>query len=357
MMVLFTTIIAFFSAFYTVKTALIPPDHFLAWPISFVLAAVYAFGIMVIDREIVGATSNRAVLIRPLFAVVIAIAVSYPVKLLFFEGRISNEIQQIIEEEHAPQLRRIQELKEQAEVERLRRREAMHAQVGQADGTIAVLDREIEYERRNVHCGPKCQELIAQKAEKMAERMRLVEEMDALPSPGQLPEPSQREVDRLQADIDARSAVAYDFLYKAEALERIAREMGDKYYIISGFLLLFFFMLEIVPLALKLSIGKTEYHYYIEVRTALNNQKTLSIGNLYLRQMQDDDRAALDVPAEVTDLIVATMEDEAIATRAFETRTVADIFDAHGEERGENRFESSTPREGAPTSGGGSTNA
>ncbi|MDE2811342.1 MAG: DUF4407 domain-containing protein, partial [Gemmatimonadota bacterium] len=64
MMVIFTTLLAFASSFYTLKTAVVPPDSSLAWPISVALALVYAFGILIIDREIVGATSSRAVWIR-----------------------------------------------------------------------------------------------------------------------------------------------------------------------------------------------------------------------------------------------------------------------------------------------------
>ena len=38
MMVIFTTALAFCSALYTVKTAIVPPGAYLAWPISVALA-------------------------------------------------------------------------------------------------------------------------------------------------------------------------------------------------------------------------------------------------------------------------------------------------------------------------------
>ena len=358
MMVIFTTALAFVSALYTVKTALVPPDYFLAWPISVVLAAIYAFGIMIIDREIVGATGNRALFIRFVFALFIATAVSYPVKLLFFDGRIANEIAQLLEEEYAPKIERIEQLKDTAEAERRQRRDQLDAQIAQLDGVIAVVSREIEREEQKVHCGPKCQALIAQKAENMAERRGLVEEMDSLPAPGQLPEAAQREVDLLRAEMDARAAVAYDFLYKMEALDRIAREVGPSYYVISTFLFIFFLMLEIVPLALKFSIGRTEYHYYIDARTRINNQKIVSIANLYIERMERDNQAALeDVPAEVTDVIAAAMEDEAIAERSPETRSVAEVLEASAGDTGTGRTERRTPPETPPSRGGGEGNA
>ena len=64
MMVLFTTLLAFGSGFYTVKTTVISPENPLGWPIGLILAGVYAFGIMIIDREIVGAATSKAFWIR-----------------------------------------------------------------------------------------------------------------------------------------------------------------------------------------------------------------------------------------------------------------------------------------------------
>lgn len=332
MMVVFTTALAFCSALYTVKTAVVPPGAYLAWPISVALACVYAFGILIIDRELVGATSNKALWIRGVFAALIATAVSYPVKLLFFEGRIVNEIGQMLEEEHAPKLRRIRELKATVETERLQQREGMRAQIEKVDSDIAVLDEEIKREQDDVRCGPRCDAWRKEKEKKMAMRLGLVEKLDSLDAPGELPEPIRREVDRLEAEMGARVAVAYDFLYKAEALDRIAEEVGPSYQYLSWFVFVFFFMLEIVPLSLKLSLGKTEYHYYIDARTQINNQKIVSIANLYIAQMQEDDQQALEVPTEVTDIIAANMEDESTATKRLVSESVAEMIEAPGDD-------------------------
>ena len=366
MMVIFTTALAFCSALYTVKTAIVPPGAYLAWPISVALACVYAFGILIIDRELVGATSNKALWIRAIFAALIATAVSYPVKLLFFEGRIVNEIGQMLEEEHAPKLQRIHELKSTVETERRQQRGEIRAQIEKVDSNIAVIDGEVAREKDIVRCGPKCQALLAQKEEMMAMRLGLVEKLDSLDAPGHLPEPIRREIDRLQAEMDARSAVAYDFLYKAEALDRIAREVGPSYQYLSWFVFAFFFLLEIVPVSLKLSLGKTEYHYYIDARTQINNQKIVSIANLYIARMQETDQEALDVPMEVTDIIAASMEDESTATRRLGSRSVSDVIEATGDagpdagfdarEARADPFDGVTPPDG-PTPGAGDRRA
>ena len=333
MMVIFTTLVAFCAALYTAKTTFVPPGAPYAWPIAVGLASIYAFGILIIDREIVGATSTKALWIRLVFAVLIATAVSYPVKLLFFEGRIASEIGQLLEEEHAPKLQRIAELKRTVENERQEQRRSVRSQIDSLDRDVRVMDEEIEREKNIGHCGSKCRELLATKEQMLARRLDLVRGLDTFNQPGQLPEPVRLEVARLRTEMDSRAANAYDFLFKAEALDRIAAEMGQSYHILSSFIFLFFFLLESVPLGLKLALGRTEYHYYIEARTQLNNQKIVSLANLYIGYMQENDERALEVPEEVTDIIAAVMEDESTATRRLrDTVTGLELGTGHAPE-------------------------
>ena len=359
-MVIFTTSLAFASSLYTLKTAVVPPDASLAWPISVVLALVYAYGILIIDREIVGATSTSAAaqVIRLLFALLIATAVSYPVKLLFFEGRIVNEIDQILEEEHAPKIERIEHLKSTVDKDRYEQREGIRSQIDAIDKSIEALDKEIEREGDIVHCGPKCQALLAQKDEMMKNRIGLVERLQSLNATGELPASILEEINALEAEMKARRDVAYDFLYKMEALDRIADEVGPSYQFISTFLFMFFLALEIVPLVLKWTLGKTEYHYYIEARTQINNQKIVSWANLYLKWMQENeaDRDALErVPDEVTDKIAAVMEDESTPARRLDAELGSDPHTE--EEAGRDPIEGTTPRDDTPAPDGGDRNA
>ena len=358
MMVIFTTSLAFASSLYTLKTAVVPPGTSLAWPISVALALVYAFGILIIDREIVGATSSRAVWIRLVFALLIATAVSYPVKLLFFEGRIVNEIDQMLEEEHAPKIERIEHLKSTIDKDRWEQRAGINSQIDAIDKSIEALDKEIEREGSIVHCGPKCQALLAQKDEVMTQRLALVERLQSLNATGELPAPILEEINKLEAEMRVRRDAAYDFLYKAEALDRIAEEVGSSYHLLSIFIFLFFALLETVPLFLKLALGKTEYHYYIEARTQINNQKIVSWANLYLQFMQENeaDQDALErVPAEVTDKIAAAMEDESTPARRLDAELGSD---PHTEqEAGRDPIEGTTPRDDSPAPDGGDRNA
>ena len=318
MMVLFTSILAFSSSLYALLTTLVPPDSALRWPLAILLATLYAFGIMIIDREIVGSISRKSLIIRIFFAIFIALAVSWPVKLKFFEGRTMVEINRMIEEANADKLRKIEELEKSVEPGRKRQIAELEKRMAEYDEKIKLLGEEARKESNDVErgklCGPRCKEYLRLRDEELAKREAAEKELAALSTPT-LPAEIKAEITRLRNEIEAERKISYDFLTKWEALSRIKKQSGEEYTIISTFLMIFFMLLEMIPLALKWSIGKTEYHYYLEARTNLNNQKIISLTNLFIDAMQKDKYAVLSlIPVEITDLIAMHMEDEAQAT-------------------------------------------
>ncbi len=314
MMVVFTTLLAFSSSLYTLMTTVVSPDSPARWPMGLALALIYAFGIMVIDREIVGSISKKSLPVRFLFAICIAIAVSFPVKLKFFEGRIQMEVTRMVDENNVDKINRIDELKQLGEPERQEQRKLIEGRIQSYDKEIAVLDKEIEREAGVVECGPKCQQYRQQKEDLMSKRGDAESQLAALSQPHKLPDNARNEIARLEGEVKEEHRISYDFLTKWEALGRISKSQGDDYKVISTFIFLFFLLLELVPLALKWSLGKTEYHYYIEARNNLNNQKIISLSNAFIRKMQENPEVALDMPAEITDILAAHMEDEARPT-------------------------------------------
>lgn len=327
MMVLFTTLLAFGSGFYTIKTTVISPENPLGWPIGLILAGVYAFGILIIDREIVGATTAKALWIRFLFAFLIATAVSYPVKLKFFEGRVNNEIVEMNAERNAESDARIRQLRATGETERSDQRALIMARMASLDREIEVLDREISREQQVVECGPKCQGFRAQKEELMLQRIAAEEALGALSAPASLSPEIEQEIAKIQASIDEVEKNDFDFLTKWEAIGRIKTEV-DGYYVISVFIFAFFALLELVPVGLKLSLGKTEYHYYIQARNEVNNTKIVSIANVFMEMMEKNPKTALTaVPLEISDLIARALEDESVLETEFpDPRSIGDIF-------------------------------
>lgn len=359
MMVIFTTVLAFCSAYYTVSSTVVPPDASAL--IALVLAVIYAFGILLIDREIVGSTSDKALVIRFVFALLIATAVSYPVKLLFFEGRLETEINAMVDERNAVKTGRLMELKDVGEPERAQQLESVQARLDSLDREIAVLDTEIGREQQDVRCGPRCQGFRTQKEELMNQRGAYEEQLSALSRPFELPVNVAQEIERLQSEIDNERAVSYDFLTKYQALNRIAEAEGRGFALVSWFIFGFFALLEMVPLGLKWALGKTEYHYYVQARNNVNNQKIISITNHFMEMMQNDPSTAInDVPTEISDVIASSLEDESGPTHTIsDARSVGERFDsittpprADGGDQGDGGASSDSPGGSTADDGG-----
>ena len=314
MMVVFTTVLAFASGVYACQSMLIAPDSAWQWPVSLVLGLLYAFGIMIIDREIVGAASLKSLPIRFVFAIGIATAVSYPVKLKFFEGRIDAEITKIYEERNRDKISRLEELKLTGESERQQQREAVKGRFATLDREIAVLDGEIKREASDVRCDVRCQGFRQQKERLLQQRGAAEKALEDLKMRAPPPPYVQREVETLQSTLDKEKKLLYDFLSKWEALGRIKADPKIDYEVLSWFVFAFFMLLELVPLALKLSLGKTEYNYYIEARSNLNKQKIIAFNNFFIEAMRRDPMNAARMPREITDLIAQQMEDEPLAS-------------------------------------------
>lgn len=331
MMVVFTTVLAFASGVYACQSMLIAPDSAWQWPVSLVLGLLYAFGIMIIDREIVGSTSLKSLPIRVFFAFGIATAVSYPVKLKFFEGRIEAEITKIYEERNRDKITRLEDLKLTGESERQQQRNAVKGRIASLDREISVLDDEIGREQQT-RCDVRCQAFRRQKADLLQQRSTAEKSLDDLKTRAPVPAHVQREVDALQATLDKEKRPLYDFLSKWEALGRIKADPKIDYEILSWFVFGFFMLLELVPLALKLTLGKTEYHYYIEARSNLNKQKIIAFNNFFIEAMRRDPTSAARMPREITDLMAQQMEDEQLeGVNAAGDREMADWMSRNGQ--------------------------
>ena len=230
MMVIFTTLVAFCAALYTARTTFVPPDALYAWPVAVGLAFIYAFGILIIDREIVGATSMKALWIRLVFAV--------PDRHRGFLSREAAVLRrshrqprslEVLEEEHAPKLQRIAELTRTVESERqeqrpVRARPDRQPRPGYRASWMRRSRREKEH---RATAGRSARPSSRPRSEMLERRLELVRQARFPQSAGPAPRAgTQREIEQLRMDMDNRAANAHDFLYKAEALDRIAAEMG-----------------------------------------------------------------------------------------------------------------------------------
>ena len=215
LMVLFTSALALISGYMTLSLV-IDPKLELKGVLGLAGAALYAFGIMLIDREIVGNPSHKTIWIRLVFAVVIATAVSYPIKLKLLDGPIRHEIGTMVEERNAEKVQRIKELEN-------RGLKARDAQLGAKDQQLAgirkimrELEAQIYDERTKKELGAMCDRRCeAAKAQLLAYQGResvVIAEMEKLRGDDGLPANAHDEVKRLRAEIRKAQEDAADFL-------------------------------------------------------------------------------------------------------------------------------------------------
>lgn len=312
-MVIFTALLAFISSFYALSSTLIGEEVSGRYFICAILSSVYTFGIVLIDREIVGATSSSilSTVARLIFAVVIATAVSYPAKLSFFDGRIDLEINNRINAEFQGKLDEIKNLKANTQLERQNQLQQLAKDIAQQQETIASTNTEYERElavRGGI--GPRSESLNGIMAEHRLSLQQKNEEFSRVKDSPIYSPSVEAQINKIEEEIAGYKRQAFDLLSKIQALNSIEKR-DPAVQKVSWFMLLFFMLLELVPLALKWSLGSTEYHLYIEARNTLNKQKIASITNHYVEKMQQDRTSVFEVPREVTDLIAYVLEDEA----------------------------------------------
>jgi len=307
-MVLFTGSLAFFSAMYTIMTTVVTDESsLLRWPIALALSAVYAFGIFMIDREIVASKGGFIPgVARFLFAMLIATAVSYPVKLKFFEGAIQTEIQTMAENRHSDALQKLENPNVQG---RETQRDLIKKEIALLDIDIKGEQHDVQRQRDNVICDVKCQkhkDKVVVLQDKRQDALNRLSAIDNLV----ITDENKKEIERIKKLVEKEGS-AQDLLTKWNAVDSIKWQPGSDYETISRFIFAFFMALELVPLILKYSLGKSEYNYYIMARDQLNAQKMISVTNLYIKAMQQDEGNVLKVPDEITDFFHQNMEDEA----------------------------------------------
>lgn len=312
-MVIFTGLLAFSTSLYTLLSTLIGQDAPYRWPVAIFLACIYTYGIILIDREIVGATNTswKNTLVRLVFAVFIAFAVSYPAKLKFFEARINAEIGTIINERNIKLLERMEAIRGRAEDQSSTVEQNLQANIDAVQSQIKILQSEIDAERARGGCGPKCSGWITKEEGLRAQLEELRQQGVRENSAPSLSQSEMAEISKIEEQLQAEKNKSIDILYRMEALDRIMSVPGSSAPYVSWFLIGFFLLLEMVPLALKWSIGHTEYHNYINARNMINNQKIVSATNVYLEMMRDNPESVFtSVPLEVTDIIAMLLEDE-----------------------------------------------
>jgi len=322
LMVLFTSMLAMLSG-YTTLNLVIDPEVELKGFFALIGASIYAYGIMIMDREIVGNPSNRAMWLRLLFAVVIATAVSYPIKLQLLAGPIHKEIVEMAKEQNIDWEKQIEGLrtgvKDQVNDQVAAVQTSLDSVRVDIKSTQGSINQEKSDKKLGAFCDPsgRCGALMNTLALYQEKEKGFLAELMQLRSNDYMPESTKRQVGDLQKRIDknyADAANAHDFLTYWQAQDRVMKKDQSGAKVLSWFLFAFFFALELVPVGLKHSLGTSEYHQYLEARHRLNLQKITSVTNMMLARIQNaqDMEDILAMPPELSDILAYLMEDGAL---------------------------------------------
>jgi len=102
-LVLFTSALAFCSAYYTLSTVGVS-DRWLPW-----IAGAYTAFIFTVDREIVGSLDRATAFVRPILALFIGMVVAVPVELWIFQDRVDQELVKQYRQNNKEQLDQMRE--------------------------------------------------------------------------------------------------------------------------------------------------------------------------------------------------------------------------------------------------------
>lgn len=316
-MVAITGCFAFISGYFALNSTFFAGESSVAAIlIPCIIALFYATAIMTFDREVVAAdkgwlgTGARIVL-----ATFIGFVISFPIETKLLEDAIRARHEKNVTELSLPLRAEQAELRQMRKQEREDKLASYRDKVGRLKINAAEALNEWGLERRRVICAAKCeqrkQELDIANAQlsdaerELREKTKVVDaELDA-----HFAEQAKR-IKEIDAVINAKEKSGNDFLTRAVALEELTQE-SSMAFVVSWILRIFFVMLELFPVVIKLSLPYNEYHAYLRSRRAMNVNRQHVITNAAIKKMKDDPEYAKNA-GEITDVVGISMEDRVI---------------------------------------------
>jgi hypothetical protein len=304
-MVLLTGILALGSSFFTVWTIVEGQ-----WGPALLVPLIYAFAIMMFDRELVGFVPEQddrffkkffKMLPRLGFAAVLGYAIAIPVELKVMERRIEAEIRKVVQERSADKLARIADIRKEGQAAR----DQLKATVSRKDTELRRIQESMDIEfRARGGRGRRYEAFEGERTVAKAEYDAAIAAYQAFDLSGA----QTGEVARYQAQIDAEyDALRRDMLARVEALHGIT-ERNPAAWRLATLLTTVFMLLELFPMILKLFSRYNEYHAYLHARREINIQKAHVLANYALQDIATNPRHAA-LYGEYTDLIQLKSED------------------------------------------------
>ena len=276
LLVLFTTSLAFCSAYYTLSTVGVN-ERWLPW-----IAGAYAIFIFTIDREIVGSLDRATAFVRPLLALFIGMVVAVPVELWIFQDRVDQELAKQYRQNNKEQLDQLRDAEAQMEKRRadlqatlaeLRKREADWGHVMDDE----LVGRPNDGRTGVSGDGPVFENARAQQA---AVRLRIEEVRHDLK---QLEQSLPRERQRLEKEFQRLEvAKVTSFTTRYEALQDVIHSSPALYRLSWG-VTLFLILLEMSGALMKLLTPHVDYHHLVN---AVIQENVLRIDEIAFRNYE-----------------------------------------------------------------------
>lgn len=294
-MVMLTALMAFLSSSFFMFT------FFNNLIVSILIALLYSFIILMIDREIVGTSTKSSAIIRFFLALVIGLLVSIPLEMKIFEGSILTELDKRNKIENKDAFQRVKkaqdnyEIRKNTIVEDIRKQRAIISEYSNNMESEAV--GRIKIGRTGIAgIGPAYNESKRAKEEAELSLIQLKKELDNLDLD------NKKDQENVNTIFEKEKInLSDDFLSRYEALERVKDESWSCMSI-AWLIRILFILIEVTPALTKILKKDDEYNYALQARTTLNAQCINVKSNQIIEQLQNNDNYTV-TPKSSTDWI------------------------------------------------------
>jgi hypothetical protein len=261
--VLFTAVLAFGSAYYTLSTLNVSAS-LIPW-----LAGGWSLFVGLLDREIAGSLDKTTAIVRPFLALFIGTLVAIPIELWVFQGRVDQELERQYRQDNQQQLDELNANESKIERRRddlqstladLRKQEADWGQVLDSE----AVGRAGPGRTGLPGAGPAFQNAQAQQSSIRQHIQEVRHDLDQMEH--SLPQERQRLEGQFQREEVGKIT---DFVTRYEAMDKVIHS-SDALYRLSWLITLALILVEMTPAVLKILTPHVDYHHLVQAEIREN---------------------------------------------------------------------------------------
>ncbi|NVO03648.1 MAG: DUF4407 domain-containing protein [Bacteroidetes bacterium] len=290
--VLLTGIFAFFTGSYFVRSIFAEYNEVtktietsaIGWIVSTLAGALWGWLVILIDREIVSATSRWSAFVRIPLAIIIGLVIATPFKIQLFSGRINKELMKSSRVENS-----VYEKKKESTIKG-------------SESKISDLESKIQNERNQMADWQSVMEaetvgrVKSGRTGKAGQGPAYEEAKQNYELHKGFAEDYEKQLSSASSKFDAtvtsaknefngqKIDQAYDFLSQYEQMEAL-KETNKKLSFFAFLISALFILIEVVPALMKLLKSSDEYDALLEVRTVVSRQLAYAAANMAMDEL------------------------------------------------------------------------